>query len=125
MDPDDDNVDVQVTFLNGKSFFVACFILRNIDTLMKRYKKTGECTRDLYSGASDMILEKLTEKTIWETTDNLLAKEEFESIFTKNDEPSDISPEEGEKLFKDFDGFLPIARNYRRMPYRLLIKPER
>jgi len=103
-DPDNDNVDVQVTFPNGESFSAVFFTLRNIDTLMKRYKKTGECAGGLYFWASDMmIVERLTEKTICETIDNLLAEGEFGYVFSKNEEIEDISPEEGDKLFKCFD----------------------
>ena len=32
-----------------------------------------------------LIVQKLTEQTICETVDNLLAQEEFESIFSKNE----------------------------------------
>lgn len=102
--PDNDNVDVQVTFPNGKSFSAVFFTPRNIDTLMKRYKKTGECAGGLYFWASDMIIvERLTEKTICETVDNLLAEEEFGYVFSKNEELEDISSEERDKLFKCFD----------------------
>ena len=104
LNPDNDNVDVQVTFPNGESFSAVFFTLRNIDTLMKRYKKTGECAGGLYFWASDMIIvERLTEKTICETIDNLLAEEEFGYVFSKNEELEDISPEAGDKLFKYFD----------------------
>jgi len=104
LEPDNDNVDVQVTFPNGESFSAVFFTLRNIDTLMKRYKKTGECAGGLYFWASDMIIvKKLTEKTICETIDNLLAEGEFGYVFSKNEELEDISPEMGDKLFKCFD----------------------
>ena len=104
LEPDNDNVDVQVTFPNGESFSVVFFTLRNIDTLMKRYKKTGECAGGLYFWASDMIIvERLTEKTICETIDNLLAEGEFGYVFSKNEEIEDISPEAGDKLFKYFN----------------------
>ncbi len=104
LDPDNDNVDVQVTFPNGESFSTVFFTLQNIDTLMKHYKKTGECANGLYFWTSDMlIVQKLTEQTICETVDNLLAQEEFESIFSKNEESTIISPKDGDKLFKRFN----------------------
>ena len=104
LDPDNDNVDVQVTFPNGESFSTVFFTLQNIDTLMKHYKKTGECANGLYFWTSDMlIVQKLTEQTICETVDNLLAQEEFESIFSKNEESAIISPKDGGKLFKRFN----------------------
>ena len=44
LDPDNDNVDVQVTFPNGESFSAVFFTLQNINTLMKHYKKDwGMC----------------------------------------------------------------------------------
>ena len=42
LDPDNANVDVQVTFPNGESFSAVFFTLQNIETLMKDYEKTGE-----------------------------------------------------------------------------------
>ena len=84
LDPNNDNVDVQVTFPNGESFSAVFFTLQNIDTLMKRCKKTGECANGLYFWASDMlIVQELTEQTICATVDNLLAEEEFASGFQK------------------------------------------
>ena len=104
VDSDNDNVDVQVTFPNGERFSAVFFTIRNIETLMKRYKKTGECASGLYFGASDMIIvERLTEKTICKTIDHLLAEDEFGYIFSKNEDPKDVSSEEGDKLFECFD----------------------
>ena len=37
LDPDNDNVDVQVTFPSGESFSAAFFTLQNIATLMKQF----------------------------------------------------------------------------------------
>ena len=104
LNPDNDNVDVQVTFPNGENFSAVFFTLRNIETLMQRYKKTGECAAGMYFWTSDMmIVEKLTEKTICETVDSLLVEEAFASVFSKDEDPTDISPEEGDKLFKCFN----------------------
>ena len=104
LDSDNDNVDVQVTFPNGERFSAVFFTLRNIEALMRRYKKTGECADGLYFWASDMmIVESLTEKTICKTIDHLLAEDEFEYVFSKNEDAKDISPKEGDKIFKCFD----------------------
>ena len=104
LNSNNDNVDVQVTFPNGERFSAVFFTLRNIEALMKRYKKTGECAGGLYFWASDMIIaESLTEKTICKTIDHLLAEGEFGYVFSKNEESKDISPKEGEKLFECFD----------------------
>lgn len=104
LDSDNDNVDVQVTFPNGERFSAVFFTLRNIEALMRRYKKTGECADGLYFWASDMMIVKnLTEKTICKTIDHLLAEDEFGYVFSKNEDAKDISPEEGDKIFKCFD----------------------
>ena len=104
LDSDNDNVDVQVTFPNGERFSAVFFTLRNIEALMRRYKKTGVCADGLYFWASDMmIVERLTEKTICKTIDHLLAEDEFGYVFSKNEDAKDISPKEGDKIFKCFD----------------------
>ncbi len=104
LNPDNDNVDVQVTFPNGESFSAVFFTLQNIDTLMKHYKKTGECAKGLYFWASDMlIVQELTEQNICETIDNLLAEEEFASVFSKNEASPIIAPKDGNRLFKRFN----------------------
>ena len=110
LDPDNDNVDVQVTFRNGDSFVATFFTLQNIDILMKHYQKTGECAAGSYFWASNMIIvQKLTEQTICEAIDNLLAEEEFESVFSKNEASTIISPKDGDTLFKNFDDSLQNA----------------
>ena len=104
LNSDNDNVDVQVTFPNGERFSAVFFTIRNIEALMRRYKKTGECADGLYFWASDMmIVESLTEKTICKTIDHLLAEDEFGYVFSKNEDARDISPKEGDKLFECFD----------------------
>ena len=104
LDPDNDNVDVQVTFPNGDDFSATFFTLQNIDTLMQHYTQTGECAAGSYFWASNMIIvQKLTEQTICEAIDDLLAEEEFTSIFSKNSEPTIISTKDEEALFKCFD----------------------
>ena len=91
-------------FPNGESFSAVFFTLQNIDTLMKHYKKTGECADGSYFWASDMIIvHKLTEQTICEAIDNLLAGEEFASVFSKNEESTITSPKDGDRLFKRFN----------------------
>lgn len=104
LDPDNDNVDIHVTFPNGESFSAVFFTLQNIDTLMKDYEKTGEGANGLYFWTSDMlIVQRLTEQTICEAIDNLLAEEEFESVFSKDQDSTIISPKDGDKLLNHFD----------------------
>ena len=104
LDPDNANVDVHVTFPNGESFSAVFFTLQNIATLMKDYRKTGECANGSYFWTSDMlIVQELTEQTICEIVENLLADGEFKSVFSKNEESPIISPKDGNRLFKNFD----------------------
>lgn len=107
LDPVNANVDVQVTFPNGESFSAVFFTLQNIETLMADYKETGECANGLYFWTSDMlIVQRLTEQTICEIVENLLAEGEFASVFSKNEEPAIISPKDADKLLKNFDDSL-------------------
>ena len=104
LDPDNDNVDVEVTFQNGESFSAVFFTFQNIETLMKHYKKTGECADGLYFWASNMVIvQHLSEKTICETIDKLLVEDKFESVFSKNQESTIISSNDGTDYFKSFN----------------------
>ena len=104
LDPDNDNVDVEVTFQNGESFSAVFFTLQNIETLMKHYKKTGECADGLYFWASNMVIvQQLSEKIICATIDKLLAEDEFESVFSKNQESTEISCDNEEVYFRRFN----------------------
>ena len=103
-DPNNDNVDVEVTFQNGESFSAVFFTLQNIETLMKRYKKTGECADGLYFWASDMVIvQQLSEKIICATIDKLLTEDEFESVFSKNQKSAVVSSNNGTDYFKRFN----------------------
>ncbi len=103
-DPNNNNVDVEVTFPSGESFSAIFFTLQNIETLMKRYKKTGECADGLYFWASDMVIvQQISEKTICATIDKLLAEDEFESVFSKNQESTEISSDKEEDFFRRFN----------------------
>ncbi|MDE0484163.1 MAG: hypothetical protein OXI67_16410 [Candidatus Poribacteria bacterium] len=98
------NVDVEVTFPNGESYTAVFFTLQNIKTLMKQYKKTGECADGLYFWASDMVIvQQISEKTICATIDKLLAEDEFEAVFSKNQESTEISSDNDEGYYKRFN----------------------
>ena len=103
-DPNNDNVDVEVTFQDGESFSAIFFTLQNIETLMKHYKKTGECADGLYFWASDMVIvQQLSEKIICATIDKLLVEGEFESVFSKNQKSAVVSSNNGTDYFKRFN----------------------
>ena len=55
-----------------------------------------------------IIVQRLTEKAICETIDNLLAAGEFGDVFSKDRELTDVSPQEEDKLFKRFDESLNV-----------------
>ncbi len=104
LDPNNDNVDVGVTFPNGDSFSAVFFTIKNIETLMKQYKKTGECANGLYFWTSDMVIvQQLSEKTICATIDRLLVDDEFESVFSKNQESPEISSDGDQDLIGYFN----------------------
>ena len=104
LDPNDDNVDVEVTFPNGESFFAVFFTLQNINTLMQQFKKTGECASGLYFCAADMVIvQLLNEETICETIDALLIDGEFERVFSKDNKSKLISSNDNEDLFERFN----------------------
>ncbi len=104
LDPNNGNVDVEVTFPNGDSFSAVFFTIRNIETIMKQYKKTGECADGLYFWTSDMVIvQQLSEKTICATIDRLLVDDEFESVFSKNQETPDISSDGDQDLIGYFN----------------------
>ena len=74
LNPNDDNVDVKVTFSNRESFSAVFFTIQNIDTLNEALQKTDECTDGLYFWASDMVIvQQISEKIICATIDKLLA----------------------------------------------------
>ncbi len=80
----DDNVDVEVVFKNGKRYVATMFTLDNIHTLMDRCKESGECAYGLYIWATDMIiLRELSISTIRETVKAMILSHELEVAFTQ------------------------------------------
>ncbi len=84
LDPHFDNVDVEVCFEDGQRYTATFFTLENIRLMMNRYLQSGECNRGKYFWSSDMIIvDRLTEDTIRQTIDYLLATDEFELVFLR------------------------------------------
>ncbi len=82
--PRDDNVDVEVTFEDGGRFAATFFTLSNVNRILERYRKTGECKRGTYFWASDMIIvEQLTEAVIHDVIQDLIDQNEFWAAFSK------------------------------------------
>jgi len=82
MDEDDDNVDVRVNFDDGKSYRAALFTLKNIQTLISRYRRTGECAFGTYFYSTDMVIvEKLNVETIERVVNDLIENDELAAAF--------------------------------------------
>lgn len=80
---DDDNIDVSVEYNTGERYVATFFTLKNIQTLLTRYKETGECNSGQYLWASDMIIvEELSEPVIGETVASLIEDGEFTRVFS-------------------------------------------
>jgi len=81
---ENDNVDVEVHFPNGKRYVATFFTLTNLQCLFDKNKMTGECKNGLYFNCPDMIIvEQLTQDIIHETVQDLLEEGEFEHAFLK------------------------------------------
>ena len=94
--PLDENIDVEVTFQNGKRYVATFFTLENIRMLIQKNKRTGECHDGLYFWASDMIIvERLTLENVQKAVLDLLEHDEFEAAFSgpAADAPDAVSDE--------------------------------
>ncbi len=84
LDPNNDNVDIEVHFDSGERHLATFFTLENIYSLFQGNKTTKECKSGLYFWASDMIIvERLTEETIRETIEDLISNDEMKHALTK------------------------------------------
>jgi hypothetical protein len=92
IDPHDDNVDIYVTFADGTRYTATFFTLKNIATLLDRYRESGECANGLYVWASDMIIvHELSDEVVERAVADLLGAGEFEGAFARC-EPGDLMP---------------------------------
>lgn len=65
LDPVDDNVDVEVEFENGARYGAIFFTLRNTQTLLSRWRESGECGSGLYFWRDrPIVVERLDRETI-------------------------------------------------------------
>ncbi len=78
----DDNVDVTVQFATGERYVATLFTLANLQSLLLRYRDTGECANGLYIWASHMIvLPTLDRDSIEAVVADLIKTGEFTSAF--------------------------------------------
>lgn len=83
LDPQDDNVDVEVVFPNGERYVATFFTLKNLETIMDRYAESGECNNGKHLWAADMVIvRELTTETIRETVACLVLDGELKSAFS-------------------------------------------
>lgn len=76
----DDNIDVIVELADGRRFTATFFTLKNIESLFRKNRETGECSSGTYFWAVDMILvEDLKRSTLEATVKGLLQDHELES----------------------------------------------
>ena len=78
---DEGNVDVEV-FIGNQKYIGTFFTLKNIQSLLDSYKKTGECKNGLYFWASNMIIvESLSYDIIKCSIEDMISSKEFFSLF--------------------------------------------
>ena len=83
-DPADDNVDVEVTLADGVRFGATFFTVKNVETLFRKNRETGECGGGIYLWATNMILvEELTMEVLEKAVQDLMDSEEFYSAFCR------------------------------------------
>ena len=82
IDPEDDNVDVTVSFGNGERYTATFFTIRNLESLLEKYRETGECAGGLYVWSTHMmVVARLTTENVERTIADLLKSGEFTSAF--------------------------------------------
>jgi hypothetical protein len=79
----DGNTDVHVTLADGTRWVATFFSYRNVLSLTKKYKGTGECMAGEYFWASDMILvDEVSRERIEQVVKHLAeTPDEFRSVF--------------------------------------------
>jgi hypothetical protein len=84
LNPDNDNVDVEVRLSSEERYLATFFTLQNIRHLMRKWRGTDECKGGLYFWCPDMIIvEKLTEETVRETISHLVSTGEIECALVR------------------------------------------
>lgn len=82
-DLEDSNVDVIVSFEGRATYAATFFTLRNIESLMDRYRMSGECANGLYLWSTNMIIvERVDRETIEHAIADLLKSGEFAAAFS-------------------------------------------
>jgi hypothetical protein len=78
----DDNVDVDVYFDECR-YRATFFTTRNIQSIMRSYRQTGECAGGRYFwAAAAIIVDRIDQNTVETVVADLLRSGEFESAFS-------------------------------------------
>jgi hypothetical protein len=80
----DDNIDVLINLEDGRLFSATFFTLKNLHTLMQKYRNSGECARGAYVWAKDMIVvDFISKETIQVVVSDLIESGEIELCCTR------------------------------------------
>ena len=72
----------EVNFDNGRLNSATFFSIKNIQSLIENYKKTGECSSGLYFYCADLVIvEKLSVERIEKVVSDLISNDELDSVF--------------------------------------------
>lgn len=75
INPQDDNVDVEITLDDGGIYSATFFTLKNLKAIIDSHKISGESAGGAYIWAVDMIVvEELTEEVIFKSIEDLIQK---------------------------------------------------
>lgn len=82
VNPVDDNIDVWVFTEDGSRYSATFFTLKNIETLMERWRESEECAEGTYFWCVDaIIVREISEEVIRRTIDDLFASGDFYGAF--------------------------------------------
>ncbi len=81
----DDNVDVEVTKEDGSRWSATFFTVKNVSTLLTRWKASGENCGGLYfyGGRDAIVVDVVTPEVIERVVECLFSEDEFESVFAR------------------------------------------
>jgi hypothetical protein len=90
-DPVDSNTDVMVHLDDGSCWIASFSSYKNIETLTRKNRRTGECLAGAYFWNSDMILiDETSRKRIEEVIEHLMKENKFSWIFREIEETLDL-----------------------------------
>jgi hypothetical protein len=82
MDPNNDNVDVNVLFNSGERYVATFFTLTNVEYLINSWIETKEHNAKYFWSSDAIVVEKLDTETIREVVKNLIALNDLSSAFS-------------------------------------------